>query len=874
MNRILKKLNNKGNFSDFNVFIYVGICMSDSKIIIQNPNKAYPMPQMTAPNVMVAMPAVINSDKDMQDAFLHAKRKRGLFARLLGNILPSRVSAKKVKTQIEQYKYGLVDKKQVQDTIERYHQANTNTSETAIDTLSVLGAMSSGFVIKKTHTFANIFTQKYKTQAALLTAGASILTGFIAKLALKGLDIAGMNKEGRKEQSFLSAMGTGVLDGTAGYLSVLSPYMIPVTVTAGLFARYVDSKRNDKTMPSLTDFLEKQKDNLAMGIIGTAGISAVAAKGHINLAKITNSIKAAAINKRHTITYRPPEGQLTEFQQLARDIGYDLSVIIKGEKFDPTGIPKLDEDFMKILLEEGQSGQIDEKIKKLELENIFLPKYLQTVIDIPEEQQIKLCRQIDQLVEGYNARKQRSSYLGRDWSFSSEEYAIDRAMRELEKKGMDINGFKDLQGILKKIKSKCSTSRTLEEAQNMLNTEYAGRYTIVKPCGVGSVAETYIAKDNNSGEEVIIKIVKDYFLCEDKIAKDKGKILEKIRERARQDYSWFTSRQTIFSPERKQYDMNQVDNMFKVWGGEINLAQEAQAAREISAQAQTFNAVDVIDAKHNIFIMKKAEGVPLDSEDFVRLWQEEKLTESDYKNWVEYYVRVYCEQLFSIPQSGKKVVQSDPHCGNIFGDPKKVRDIANGSKALTIIDYGNTTQTEQAQAIKNLFNHLDYLVGNTESIAEAMLDGANLGKQNKNEVIKELAKALDEAIYNPDTKIDIDNPVKIFSTVNSFCLDFMQKKNIIPNASHINQMKAEETYIISNLGCMKNIADSCGYNISKAIDRDAIIKLLVAEMAKATEDAAKYNPQLTYREIAKRYKFFINHPEEALSCLGINFGIV
>ena len=64
----------------------------------------------------------------------------------------------------------------------------------------------------------------------------------------------------------------------------------------------------------------------------------------------------------------------------------------------------------------------------------------------------------------------------------------------------------------------------------------------------------------------------------------------------------------------------------------------------------------------------------------------------------------------------------------------------NGSKPITIIDYGNTTQTEQVQAIKNLFNHLDYLVGNTESIAEAMLEGANIGKQSKSEVVKRVIK--------------------------------------------------------------------------------------------------------------------------------------
>lgn len=842
--------------------------MSENKLAIKNANMIYPKQQVVVQSYVA--PAIVNSDKELVDEFLKAKQKRGLFSRLL----PSHLSKSKVKKEIEQYKYGFSDKEQAQDYIRRYEKANSNAAETVIDALSTTAAISTGFVIKKTQTFANIFTSKYKTKAAVLTAGVSFLTGLFAKLALKGLDIAGMNKDARREESLKSTIATGAVVGLTGYLSVLSPMLIPAGIAANVFARYVAENNKSKSNPSLNDFLVSQKDILTYGVLGTAGIATAAAKGHFNLSKISNAIKAAAINKNHTITYRPPEGQLTEFQQLARDIGYDLSVIINGDKFNPAGISKLDEDFMKILLEEGQNGQIDAKIKKLELENIFLPKYLQTVIDIPEAQQEKLCKQIDQLLESYNARKGNSAYNGRDWNFDGEEYAIDEVMHELEKKGMDVNGFKDLQGILRKIKSKCSTSRTVEEAQNLLNVEYGGQYTIVKPCGVGSVAETYVAKDNNSGEEVIIKIVKDYFLCEDKISKDKGKILSKINERAKTDWSWFTSKQTIFSPERKKYDINQINNMFKVWGGEINLSQEAQAALDISSQASTFNAVDVISAKRNIFIMKKAQGIPLDSEDFVKIWKKENLTESDFKNWVEYYVRVYCEQLFSIPKAGKKVVQSDPHCGNIFGDPSRVRDIPNGAKALTIIDYGNTTQVEQAQAIKNLFNHLDYLVGNAESIAEAMLEGANLGKQNKSEVIKELAKALDEAMYNPDTRIDVDNPVKIFSTVNSFCLDFMQKKNIIPNASHINQMKAEETYIISNLGCMKNIADSCNYDLSNAIDRDAIIKLLVAEMAKATEDAAKYNPSLTYKEIMKRYNFFIEHPEQALSCLGINFGIV
>ena len=49
---------------------------------------------------------------------------------------------------------------------------------------------------------------------------------------------------------------------------------------------------------------------------------------------------------------------------------------------------------------------------------------------------------------------------------------------------------------------------------------------------------------------------------------------------------------------------------------------------------------------------------------------------------------------------------------------------------------------------------------------------------------------------------------------------------------------------------------------------------LVNEMANATQDAIKINPTLTASEISKRYGFFANNSEEALSCLGINFNIL
>ena len=823
--------------------------------------------------------AQISDSNDLKDVYISAKKKRGFIAKfynILDNILPLGLTDNKVEAKLINYQNGKASKEATKAYIDRYENTNFNNSETTIDTLASITAIGTGFAGKKIKTIMGVFTPKYKKYATAITAGISIISGLAVKLGLKALDDLGKDKDALKEEKrTTNNIVTGLLDGVSGFVSTINPLMIPIGIGVNAFARYINDKKDDLTLPSISDFLEKQKDSIGIGLVGLAGVSLVAAKGHMSLAKIKSAISTSALNKKHVISYRPPEGQLTEFQQLARDIGYDLSIVIKDGKFHPEEISKLDEDFMKILLEKGENGNIEGKIKKLEAENIFLPKYLQTVVDIPDDKQQQLIKQIDQLIESRNARKAGSSYDGREFHWNLDDHGIDSAMDKLEEKEMDVNGFKDLQQIVKRIKSSCPTSRTIESAQGILDKEYNGKYQITKLLGVGSIAESYLAKDS-SGKEVVIKIVKQHFLDTDKIAADKTKILKKVEERAKKDYSWLTSKQTIFSPERKEYDINQLDNMYKVWGNELNLNQEAQAAREIGSQAVNFQPVGVIDSKPSIFIMEKAQGYQLDSDKFAQKWKEANLTEEDFKNFVENYVQVYCEQLFSLPKQGMKVVQSDPHGGNILVDIEKIKDLkaSTPSKPITIIDYGNTTKTEQKQAIKNLFNHIDYLVGNTEAIAEAMLEGAKLGNNDKKSIVKELSKALQAAIYNVDTKIDVDNPVKIFSTVNNFCLDFMQKKNIIPNAAHINQMKAEETYIISNLGCLQNIASSCNYDLSKAIDRNAIIKQLVNEMTKATQDAIKINPKLTGAEIMKRYNFFTQNTEEALSSLGINFGIL
>ena len=83
---------------------------------------------------------------------------------------------------------------------------------------------------------------------------------------------------------------------------------------------------------------------------------------------------------------------------------------------------------------------------------------------------------------------------------------------------------------VKALKENCPPSRTMEQAQAEVNKLIGedGKYTISKLLGVGTIAESYLAKDA-SGKEVCIKILKDGITAE-KIKKDEKTFIELIDE--------------------------------------------------------------------------------------------------------------------------------------------------------------------------------------------------------------------------------------------------------------------------------------------------------------------------------------------------------
>lgn len=79
---------------------------------------------------------------------------------------------------------------------------------------------------------------------------------------------------------------------------------------------------------------------------------------------------------------------------------------------------------------------------------------------------------------------------------------------QIKNKGLLSGEYNKYEKISEALRENCPPTRTIEEAQEHINKLWgSSEYTISKLLGVGTVAETYLAKDK-SGKEVCIKVLK------------------------------------------------------------------------------------------------------------------------------------------------------------------------------------------------------------------------------------------------------------------------------------------------------------------------------------------------------------------------------
>lgn len=390
--------------------------------------------------------------------------------------------------------------------------------------------------------------------------------------------------------------------------------------------------------------------------------------------------------------------------------------------------------------------------------------------------------------------------------------SIEDKIKQLTKENLFAAKFKQISEdeslLTKALQDNCPPTRTLDEAQKYITSNLGIGYKVNKLLGVGTVAETYIAKDV-SGKEVCIKILKNG-ITKDKILNDKQKFIDMVKN------------MTDKSADEKEYLLRNVEDLAEGILKEVDLKNEMDNAIKLAKTTRVANVVKPIEVKNNVYIMEKAKGVSLGSfmdlnklylqkEAIEKLEKDPKLKEEALKEidekiklvtermpafsdiklrkqdtdyLLQEYQKVFIEQFHKIDKNGK-LIHADIHKGNIFIDPNVLK--TRKGKLFTLIDTGNMVDmgVEQSLRALNLTNYIKQ--GNVRDIAEYVLEGAKLpANMDKKGAVEKVEQELKACFFDNLTKLEQMNDEKILALTDNI----MQKYEIISSSSQLNLHKS------------------------------------------------------------------------------------
>lgn len=745
-----------------------------------------------------------------------------------------------------------IDKK-----LDKYYDQQKNSTEIAIDLMTGVSAAGAFRFAKKLQAYSHLYVKnkKFETISTLIGLGISAFAGMVTKPVLKGINALGTpRKERRKESTVFRDIGSGFVDGAAAPLAYT--YKLGILGAAGInsLSRYAFNKKADKD----ANFA----DHLSNGWLVKAPALALGAFSAFKFHKRIDVIEKAIVKAKDNVKdIKRFKGKmpLSELADLAKtnlkdkQTQSDLIQATKRGFFSKTYMtitwpvrklfgrkPKPAAEALELapkplkriafmnkeLIKEKEMTNI---MREIEQYNIFYPKMIQSMPS-------NISSMINIVGEGKNPLEEliqktsKESKIGGFWKKRS-AYIADKG----------INAVND---FLNKYKSSCPPSRTVKEAQKYVAETYGKRFTLKgdKPLGVGTIAETFLAKDNETGNDVVIKMVKKWVSL-DKLKKDKESMLKSL-ERMKDK----------IKPDEYDYQRKLVDELYGAWSKEVDLKLEADAAKTLGKYAVNYNTVSPVAVKNNIFVMEKANGVQFDKLEEYLKKNKINLTEQEAEDIYINYMKVFFEQLLSVPKKGQKVMHADPHAGNIFVDLK------NKSKPFTFIDTGNVMRYTPEGAIQNVTSHIDYLIGNSKAISKRLLKDAVLPEGMSQKQAEEmLTKHLDETFFSGKNRICGDP----FSTINNACSEFMSKNKVIINSSNTNLLKAELTYFVN----MTTIGD-----VLEKIDKEKLadnkqMKLLGKQIQESVLNGMMNNKKCTWNEVYSRYKYINDNPEQFFTTL-------
>lgn len=462
--------------------------------------------------------------------------------------------------------------------------------------------------------------------------------------------------------------------------------------------------------------------------------------------------------------------------------------------------------------------------------------------------------------------------------------SVDEQMKKLINENIFAAKFKQACGDRSELAialgQDCPATRTLEQAQKYVNTKMGNsNYKLSKLLGVGTVAETYLAKDA-SGRDVVVKILKDG-ISEQKIIKDKEKFVKIIKNNKK------------LSQHEKEYMLRNVDNLAEGILKEVDLKNELIAAEKIAKSTHMANVVRPIEVKNNIYVMEKATGVSLRS--FIELndlyiqreaaekivndnkrskkiieeidkkiekvkekmpdFDDIKLDKNDSQYLLEEYRKVFVEQFHKIDNNGK-VIHGDIHPGNIFIDPNVLK--TRKGKLYTLIDTGNSIDMSVDQSMRAL-NLSKYIQnGNVKDIVDYVLEGATLPQGlTREEAAKKIEAELRKCFFDETVQLSHMNDSVIFDLTDGI----MQKFDIVPSSTQTSLKRCRNSAMESYANLVSSIANF-GFVDAFSKDKSGSQKALSGTMAvlenvgneKIFEEMIKKQEKDNLSQLPKHYR--------------------
>lgn len=372
----------------------------------------------------------------------------------------------------------------------------------------------------------------------------------------------------------------------------------------------------------------------------------------------------------------------------------------------------------------------------------------------------------------------------------------------------------ELQEVIKRTQSDNPFSRSLVEAQDIVNRAFVSKQKLlgsikdgalakpeielIKPLSAGTVGEAYLAKTVD-GKEVIVKMIKK------NVDAEQLDMEEKI----------FTRLIHEFAPDEKtaENQTKMLHNLYKDWNKELNFNHEFAYNKQLQEGAQRYKVADItkISEDGSCILMEKAKGIQMNT--LLKMLKDYKTEpqkfftkyakEIEQNEWLRNpekvieelprsITRAFDEQFMFMKKGGTSIMHGDPHMGNYFITTE------NGVLKPVFIDTGNCVLRNKEQITQDISFLANYFVGNSKGLAKYFVQQCKskdglilenrklLGAGNYDDaLVKSVAEDIQKLVFNQRANItDVD---KITKTMQSI----LEKHGLTINPESATALKAQ-----------------------------------------------------------------------------------